>query len=406
MTVVEFYDRNAIENVVSTLLCHPEQVVFVGDSKRRLNMAVENCRTIAEGRGLDVEFYTVTIGKNNLTEIVQTLTQLVEEFEQVTFDLTGGDELYLVAAGILYEYYGSERVQLHRFNIRNGTLSDCDADGNLMQSEAAEITVEENIRAYGGRLLFAPEVEQGTENWDFNYEFLRDIDAMWEICSEEPTRWNTQIHALGGMHQYLPEDAGLKFCIDLDEVAPELEKRGVKFVYYRDLFEKLRHSGLIRSLREENGVLSFQYKSEQVKRCLTKAGQALELYVTAVARETEVYNDVLCGAVIDWDGQEEEGSADTRNEIDVMLMKGLVPIFVSCKNGHVGIEELYKLNTVAERFGRRYSKKVLISTTLDKSKNSEYIRARAEDMGIRIIDDVDNMSRDKLSRAIRSLWSN
>mgnify|MGYP003418721092 CR=1 FL=1 len=76
MTIIEFYDRNAIENVVSTLLCHPEQVVFVGDSKRRLNAAVENCRTIAEGRGLAVEFFTVTIGKNNLTEIVQTLTQL------------------------------------------------------------------------------------------------------------------------------------------------------------------------------------------------------------------------------------------------------------------------------------------------------------------------------------------
>ena len=106
--------------------------------------------------------------------------------------------------------------------------------------------------------------------------------------------------------------------------------------------------------------------------------------------------------MIGWD----ERTDGTRNEIDVMLMKGLVPIFISCKNGHVSMEELYKLNTVAERFGRRYSKKVLISSTLEKSKNSEYIRARAEDMGIRIIDDVDNMSRDRLSRAIRSLWSN
>ena len=44
---------------------------------------------------------------------------------------------------------------------------------------------------------------------------------------------------------------------------------------------------------------------------------------------------------------------ETKNEIDVMLMRGVVPVFVSCKNGAVKMDELYKLDTVAQRFGGR-----------------------------------------------------
>ena len=56
----------------------------------------------------------------------------------------------------------------------------------------------------------------------------------------------------------------------------------------------------------------------------------------------------------------------TANEIDFMLMKGLTPIFIPWKIGQVYDDELYKLESVANRFGGLYAKNVLIATYLGK----------------------------------------
>ena len=53
-------------------------------------------------------------------------------------------------------------------------------------------------------------------------------------------------------------------------------------------------------------------------------------------------------------------------KIDVILMHGTTLLFISCKNGNIGEEELYKLHTVAERFGGPYVRKMLIATNLDR----------------------------------------
>ena len=55
--------------------------------------------------------------------------------------------------------------------------------------------------------------------------------------------------------------------------------------------------------------------------------------------------------------------------------------------GDVEEVELYKLNTVAERFGSRFAKKMLIATDL-KWKGETFLQAyrqRANDMGIHLV---------------------
>ena len=95
---------------------------------------------------------------------------------------------------------------------------------------------------------------------------------------------------------------------------------------------------------------------------------------------------------------------DTQNEIDVILMKGLIPVFVSCKNGAVEDDELYKLNTVAERFGGTYAAKVLLATTLGRGGRSKrYLLERAQDMGIKVIEGVHEMTREEFARQLRAL---
>ena len=120
-----------------------------------------------------------------------------------------------------------------------------------------------------------------------------------------------------------------------------------------------------------------------------------------------VYFDSKSSILIDWDGDTDtrSGHLDAENEIDVMLMHGALPVFISCKNGDFDIEELYKLNSVSMRFGREYAKKIIVSTALDSmGSKANHIRERATDMDIRIIDDAHLISHKELIDKIGKLW--
>jgi len=135
----------------------------------------------------------------------------------------------------------------------------------------------------------------------------------------------------------------------------------------------------------KNSAWKCTFSSPYVRDCLLKAGTLLEYktYMTALyppdGAESSPYTDGGAGVVIDWEeavqkkaaaGQQQTGKpinsrhsrrpvqpVTTRNEIDTLLMRGLTPVFISCKNGEVDTDELYKLGTVAGRFGNRYAKR-------------------------------------------------
>ena len=118
-----------------------------------------------------------------------------------------------------------------------------------------------------------------------------------------------------------------------------------------------------------------------------------------------MYNDVRVGVIIDWSTESED--TPTLNEIDVLAMKDAIPIFISCKSGIFDANELYKLKTVATRFGEKYAKGVIVFTSPEALRgNLEYIRGRADDMGIRRIENPDGMSDSEFERALKSVYLN
>lgn len=412
MTVIEFFDKDsAIENIVSTLLCEPEKVVFIGSGSRKMRRSIEKYRAVARGRGLEAEFEIRSVQKNNLMEAVGTIEDVISENPDCVIDLSGGDDLCLVAVGIVYGE-NADSVKLHRFSISDNRMTDCDSDGILCASMPMEISVEENIMVYGGRVVYSDEKIGGTFSWDFSGEFVDDIFAMWSVCKQNPTLWNSLIKILDRIcsERALPEE--LAFSAGREELKRAADEKVWLLTNLNETLGKLNSMGVINNLRLNESRVTFDFKNRQVKKCLTKSGLILELAVTVAALEAEdengspVYNDVATGVYIDWDGEtRHENKADVENEMDVILMKGMVPVFISCKNGMISIDELYKLSVVAERFGGRFVRKVLVATELEKLGSKEgYIRARAESMGIRIIDDADRISEEELKRKMKNLW--
>lgn len=414
MTVIEFFDKNAIENMLSALCCQPERILFVGHNRTQIEKQLEFYRLVIQSRGLNVELLPPrSINRNNLPQIVDALSDIVEKYGECDFNLDGGEELYLVAVGMVAQKYPG-RVRLHRFNIRNNTVTDCDADGRDQLLAPIALDVRENVTIYGGRMVSVSQHKDGTYPWEFTEKFHSDVQRLWEISRRYRTNWNSCINTVSWAMREMPQEDPRAFLCKRSVVEPAMEREYDRYRINLPILYALEDAKLISWLRVEGDEIEFVFKSEQVKQALSKAGQVLELMATMAALDaaeedgTAVYNDVRCGVYIDWDGSvEPEGTVDVANEVDVLLMKGAVPVFVSCKNGNMDVDELYKLETVAQRFGGKYARKALIAPQLDSlGDKGKYIRKRAQDMEIRVVDDFEEMSYEDMKREMRCLWLN
>ncbi len=411
MTIIEFYDKASLENIAGALLCDVDHIILVGDNRGRMERSKRVYDTILRNRGIDTTISYISINRNNLQNIVEVLSQIVLSDENCVFDLTGGEDLYLVGVGIIMNKYEG-RVQCHRFNFNNNMLYDCDADGNVCATAPFIISAEENIAMYGGKIVKDEKQPLHTFNWSLDEELTDDIELMWSLCKNDVSLWNLETALLGAMCESIRATESLEFSIDIDDLSNAVIKKHMEPNKYIIFLRRLERHGLIKSLKIDDEI-SFVFKNRQIKRCLTLAGQILELIIASRMKSLEdfhgnpIYNEVIIGAVIDWDRSEEKNAYRTINEIDVLAMKGAIPIFISCKNGNFDENELYKLSTVADRFGDKYSRKILVATKLEKfGLKSDYLRARMSDMGIRCIENITNMSDEQLDSSLRSLWLN
>ena len=417
MTYIEFYDNNEAENICACLAYAPERLILVGPKLELLQDRKERYRALLKARNMEPEIICRCINRNKIKVIIDQLSELVETYDDCAFDLTGGEDLYLTAVGIVTERYSARNIQMHRFNLQSGAVYDCDLDGeNLLQMNQPHISVDENIKLYGGEIVYEKEQTGTTPSWDITPEFAEDIRAMWRICTD-PSRWkaeqewNVQIDTLGAAASLMPKNCDpLVTRVSVLALRNHMEHTTKKYVHIPEILEALREAGLLTHYCHDDDTLEIVYKDIQVQRCLTMAGRLLEMVIYLASLEAKkdgkpVYQDAVNGVCIDWDGTIKPKNKDTRNEIDVLMMHGMIPVFVSCKNGGIDNEELYKLNTVAQYFGGRYAMKVLVAPALRYLGGANLIKERAAEFNIRVVDELPE-NWDKLCRTVGSFWSN
>ena len=380
MTVVEFFDKNAVENIVSSLLCKPDKVIFVGNDYKKMKASCDIYSEILSLKGINIEFECKSIDKNRLEKIIEVFSEIVEKEGFCHFDLSGGDELFLVAVGIISERF-KDKAGLHKYNIISDKFYDCDMDGKPSHEERISLSVAENIAIYGGKLLKSEPMAESPEE-------IEELLALWKISKANPTKWNIQINSLGISVKQFIDETSLSVMINREKAKKFLESRNEKFVYDKNIFSQLEEFGLISKLRADDNTICFEYKSPFVKRMLSKAGNVLEQYTGYICKISGAFCDVMCGVSVGWSPDE---NTRVENEIDVIAMKNAVPVFISCKNGGIDSDELYKLETVSEEFGGKYAKKLIVASNLEKcigKTNAKYIAQRTAEMNIRIISDA------------------
>ena len=194
MTYIEFFDKIASKNISACLTCVPDRVIYIGYNSKLMKKHISNYEKVFSNRGYNIEFLLKTVSKSNLDNGVELLSEIVETYDDCVFDVTGGEEMLTLALGIVYSKYPNKNIQIHKFNIKNNIIYDYDKDGTSIYKNAPQLSIDENIKIFGGAVAYGDiDDKKTTYKWDLTPDFLKDINLIWDISKDDVRYWNKQI---------------------------------------------------------------------------------------------------------------------------------------------------------------------------------------------------------------------
>ncbi len=402
MTLIQCFCPSLLDNLAGCLRLQPQKLVLLGDPAQ-MQAPARQYRAIANAHGIPMTVELRAIQDKNIIGLARLLADILCREQDCIIDLTGCDELVALAVGaVMVGLEDNRHISVQRYDWKQDLDIDCDGDGHVVSGQSASLTVQELIALHGGTVH--PSSYQPSRRCT-----PEDMEDLWTIVAEDPKQWNQRIAWLREFESRSFSDTDI--LLPLEKLRNSIDNFEEKKAAVLDLLHQLRRHSVIWDSSSRD-LLNYRYSSVLLQHCTAKAGNALELKALLEARslrdpQGSFFSSDCMSVNIDWDGiihTPEAAIAETRNEIDLVLIRGLTPLFISCKNGNIGDEELYKLHTVATRFGGPYARKMLIATNLDK-KSPGATRAfiqRATDMGIRLVTDAAQLSRSEWESVFRS----
>ena len=396
MTLIECFTQSHIDNIAACLRIKPEKMVLVGKIDE-MEKHSERYSKLLQQRGQNTEIALCDVTGDDFADICYAMADVICGEEETIIDLTGGAEPVIMAVGALLAGLDEgirRRIRVEKYDRKTGAVIDCLHDNKPVIYDAVNLSIDEFVALHGG--VTYDKGYQPPENGG-----KREVDRLWKLASRDATEWNRVLKWLIEFESR--SDSDKQVFLPLGYIRHGIDDFDKKEKAVRDLLAEFGKYGIIDD-QSSRSALEYTYTSDLVHHCTRKEGNILEVKTLLEGRGVTqngvpFFGDCRMSVNIDWDGirhQPDEKIADTHNEVDVVLMHGMTPLFVSCKNGNVH-QELYKLNTVAERFGGPYARKMLIVSDLE-SKGSAACRAleqRARDMGVELVKGAADLSAEE-----------
>lgn len=387
MVYIEFFSDNVLENICSSLLCPPETLCLIGSDPALMKTHAERYEKLFSGRGTPVRVRVRQAEKGSLFALVKELHRIADETDdgECVIDLTGGTDLCLTAAGIVYGRLENnpKRVQLQRVDIRTGRIQNVDEDGTVVKpAYDPALTVPEFVSLFGG------EITNKTAGFaDITGETKEAVGRLWSVCAEDPARWNRMTGLLG---YFAKDESVLHLRITDAQAITWLAHKSATLQSFRQFLSRFSGSPFVSVEHPEQNVSDISFRNAFVRRCLTDPGFVLEN--RTLSRMADIRNpdgsafftDGWQSVTVRLDRELRASREGAKNETDVLLMKGMCPCFISCKNGDFDSIELNRFYASAERYGGEYAKKILIYSTPGKQIDPG-CRDRAAYLGIRLV---------------------
>ena len=388
-TLIELYDERPMENVLAAEMFRPESTVFICPSEVAESPAMKtSLERYFQSRGVDTRCVFVPVNMLNTGEVVEALRGVLEKSADCAIDIAGGTDSALFAAGMVA---GGEDVPVftysHKrnmfFDIKNAPFADSLPCG-------VSLTCADCFLMAGGSL------KQGREDNSLLKDSLPEMDALWKVYCRFKKEWHSAVTYIQRISQGLEKELTARGPVtvkgDRGQVSANTEMMGM-----------LEDGGLISGLEISDGEVAFAFRSPLIRFWLRDVGSALEAHVYRACVASGLFNDVILSAAVNWHyGGRGEGSVT--NEIDVMAVRGVKPIFISCKATEIRTEALNELAILRDRFGGAGSYAAIVTSVNTSGRNSAAMRARAQELNINVISAGEAKDGDKLARRFAGIY--
>lgn len=382
-TLIELFDKDAIYNYLAATVFKPQKVCFIGDKLSLDSDEAAAAKKFASLAGLDCKFEFISANTNDYNDMRRTIEETIRKEtangNDCTVDVTGGKDLALVAAGSLIP----SNVNVIRYDKTVNAFRFLGSEKT--QKVDIGLTCEAFITIAGGTIFSNPRnMNYGDKEWEI-------IRKVTRIYFENREIWNRFVKYL----QQVAKGENEKVSDNLFVDAPfSFSDNGRVFSCNKTVMRELERAQAIKNLHfsDDGNRLSFEFFSAEIANLLVNEGVWLELAVYLAGKNSDKFSDVQTSVKFVWDiasGGETLGSiiADStpRNEVDVVLTRGVMPVFVSCKTRSPINDDLNELYTIKQKFGGELAKAVLATT---KFVGDDWpVAERAKEMGIFILDE-------------------
>lgn len=378
-TLIELYDNEAIENILAPITIHPERVIYLWDES--VNGLVDGNREGGIRRFLNSQnpvssaiFYEIM--STELKDIRKELENILSEYEDCVIDFTGGSGILFFAVSMYAREHHTPGFFIDFSSRRMVDLFGCEKLTREFQMPS--LTSKELFRITGGSVYRYGNFE---EIWK-EREFQQDIRNVWRLYFHDPEGWYSQMEYL----QYVNEhyDKGTSLVIQAPEMINTYKRL---YRNNRTLLAELEKIGIIRFSYTENTMIHIQFKNDAIKRCITKIKSSLLLYLYASIVPINIFDEVRISLMVDSDEISRQYH-NVASKIDLLLIKGIIPIFVKCIIDVPTRQDLEGLYMQARKFGGRLSK-MLIVCPKDVRYAHPATAESARSLGIDVLDRYD-----------------
>lgn len=370
--LVELLDREPIQNVLGTCIFEPDMVIFLCDKSDSSFFRESAVYRLIRHRKLKTvpRFYYFDASSPDAIERV--LQAVVHDFPDCIFDFSGGRDLVLLVAGAFCE---AHHIPGYYIDISRGKFTDIRGCGSLLKTFHIPIFSAEDIFTLTGASIhgyghFSPD--------EFTPEFEKNALLIWELVIHNPRAWGSFVSWLQSLCSGIPSGVTTisgAYAPRENTSSPRLNET---------ILHKLHEINVLTQLQITNNRITLTFQNQLYRKCLVNQGIWLELYCYYTAKATGWYDDVRTSIVVDWDGM--NGKADnTKNEVDVFMVKGVVPVFVSCKMSLPQPLALSEIVVLARKFGGGLSR-IVVVTAGRLGAEHKALQTRAEDLGILLLD--------------------
>ncbi len=381
-TLIELYDERPIENVLGTEVFRPEETLFICPPEVAVDRTMrQSLEAYFASRGCPSKVTFIPVSLLDAVQVEKTLRQVLESHADCVIDIAGGTDAALFAAGAASgetPVYTYSRKRNTFFEIKNAPF-------------ARELPCSVRLDAASCFLMAGGKLQPGREDNAKLKDRLPQIEKLFSVYSAYRRVWNRQVSYI----QKISSGAGTD-CAARGSLTVKADHGRV--TADAGLLRALAEAGLILDLALDEETVSFRFADLMTRFWLRDVGSTLELHVYRACVLAGCFDDVVLSAVVNWRAGDKRDAVT--NEIDVMAVRGVQPVFISCKTCEIKTEALNELAILRDRFGGKGSRAVIVSSAAG-GRSRAVMRQRAAELGIEVIE-WNDLALDRLTARLKA----